>query len=79
MGSLVKYRVNDVNAKLVSEDEAKNIIKEVTEGRFKPPPGCPPELIQFLQAGRAPDNRPEVPDCLNFQQFLTFCLRQDKK
>ena len=28
MGSLVKYNVNDVNGKLVSEEEAKNIIKE---------------------------------------------------
>ena len=28
MGSLVKYRVNDVNGKLVSEEEAKNIIKQ---------------------------------------------------
>ena len=60
-------------------DMAGHVLREINDGTFKVPHGCPPEMAQFFRATKQPDNRPEVSDQLDFQHFQDFCRAQDEK
>ena len=58
---------------------AEHLLEEIVTGKFRPPVGCPPELIQFLHAARRPSGTKEIPFTMTFNHYRNFCMKQAKK
>lgn len=55
------------------------LLEEIPNGKFKPPEGCPPELLNFIHSARRPNEAKEVPFTMSFSHFRKFCMKQDEK